>query len=627
MKVLVIEDDLLASQALITILSAHHYAVETTDNASDGLVLLNSFEYDLLILDVELPEINGIELCQQIRTHEQSPDAIRQIPILLLTGRASYHDRALGLDAGADDYMVKPFNEEELLARVRSVLRRSNSAASPSLNWGSLHLDPSACEVNYDGISLTLTPKEYSLLELFLRNSRRVFSCGNILEHLWTYEDTPGEEAVRTHIKGLRQKLKTVGAPSDFIETVYGIGYRLRPLTPPAENLTSPNPPANAQDLRSKLDNIWTEQKDYVSSQIAVIETVIEATQKRSIATQDSVFQQAIQQAHALAGTLGTFGFAEGSRIAREIETLLTTGLNPLTPKVFKQLQNLTSTLRQTTDLAAPHRQTVKIPVTTADDSDLLIILSQDQSLLDSIETEVRQGSFPVTIIATPQTVITLCNLHHPSIVLIDLECFEIRDAGIRLLESLHLQFPTIFLIVRTTVNTLAERLEIARHGGQLVIQKSSSMTPILEALHQIRNRITSTPTKILIVDEDITPCTDLPLLFKHWGLEVFTLAEPQHFWETLEAIDPDLLVLAIELLDPNGLELCQVVRSDLTWRHLPIVMMTARSDSNLVSQIFKTGANDWIHKPIVKAEVAARILPHLDRVTRQILQHDRASH
>jgi DNA-binding response OmpR family regulator len=181
MKILVIEDDPLAAQALTTILSAHHYAVETTGNASDGAGLLNSFEYDLLILDVELPEINGIELCRQIRTNEQSSESSRTIPILLLTGRASFHDRAMGLDAGADDYMVKPFNEEELLARVRSVLRRSNSSSSsPSLDWGSLHLDPSACEVNYDRILLILTPKEYALLELFLRNSRRVFSCSNI---------------------------------------------------------------------------------------------------------------------------------------------------------------------------------------------------------------------------------------------------------------------------------------------------------------------------------------------------------------------------------------------------------------------------------------------------------------
>jgi DNA-binding response OmpR family regulator len=224
MKVLIVEDDELTAKALITVLSNQNYAIEVATDGQAGWELVQAFSYDLVMLDVILPKLDGISLCQRLR------DSGYQMPILLLTGRDSSHDKVIGLDAGADDYVVKPFDPEELVARVRALLRRGGSTSLPVLEWGNLRLDPTSCEVTYGTRPLQLTPKEFSLLELLLRNTRRVFSCGVILEHLWSYGETPGEEAVRTHIKGLRQKLKTVNAPADLIETVYGIGYRLKPL-------------------------------------------------------------------------------------------------------------------------------------------------------------------------------------------------------------------------------------------------------------------------------------------------------------------------------------------------------------------------------------------------------------
>jgi DNA-binding response OmpR family regulator len=316
MRILVVEDDELTVQALTAILTVHGYAVEVATTGAEGLELLDSFEYDLLILDVQLPNVDGIEICRQVRAlgqniqHERSAHAI---PILMLTGRDSHHDRALGLDAGADDYVVKPFDEEELVARIRALLRRGGSSTTALLEWGKLKLNPSTREVTYQAKPLTLTPKEYGLLELFLRNSRRVFSCSSILDHLWTYEDTPGEEAVRTHIKGLRQKIKAVGAPSDLVETVYGVGYRLRLVKAAAPDTarvaTSPE-----QTVQSKLNTVWQRHKASISQQIAVIEQVI------AHSPDSALHQQASQQAHTLAGSLGIFGFAEGSRLAKEMD-------------------------------------------------------------------------------------------------------------------------------------------------------------------------------------------------------------------------------------------------------------------------------------------------------------------
>jgi DNA-binding response OmpR family regulator len=146
----------------------------------------------------------------------------------MLTAKDTSEDKVMGLDVGADDYVVKPFDLPELSARIRALLRRGNTTLQPVLEWEQLRLDPSNYQVNYADNPLHLTPKEYGLLELFLRNCNIVLSRSLILDHLWSFEDPPSEEAVKVHIKDLRKKLRIVGAPPDFIETVYGLGYRLK---------------------------------------------------------------------------------------------------------------------------------------------------------------------------------------------------------------------------------------------------------------------------------------------------------------------------------------------------------------------------------------------------------------
>ena len=222
MKILVVEDDERISDAITEYLADQHYAVETAYDGEAAWELLDVFTYDLILLDVMLPKIDGITLCQKLRSKGYDT------PILMLTAKDTLNDRIEGLDAGADDYLVKPFELGELSARIRALLRRGNSTLPPVLTWGDLKLDPSTCEVFYEEQLLALSPKEYKLLEFFLRNGRRVFSRAQILEHLWSFEQVPEEATVKAHIRGLRQKLESVGAPHDLIETVYGLGYRLK---------------------------------------------------------------------------------------------------------------------------------------------------------------------------------------------------------------------------------------------------------------------------------------------------------------------------------------------------------------------------------------------------------------
>jgi DNA-binding response OmpR family regulator/HPt (histidine-containing phosphotransfer) domain-containing protein len=337
MKILVVEDDQLMVQALNALLSDQTYTVEVASDGASAWQLLQAYAYDLVMLDLTLPQIDGLTLCRRIR------DAGEQMPILMLTGREEHHDRALGLDAGADDYVTKPFDPEELLARVRALLRRSSETKQTLLSWGELHLDPAACQVTWGERSIAFTPKEYALMELFLRHPKRVFSCGSILDHLWNYEETPGEEAVRTHIKGLRQKLKTAKVTPDPIETVYGIGYRLRvrpqeapaasiaetpaaetPIAelPTAETLSQPDGERQKM-LQDKIKQVWQNYHHQVQGQLDLLEKFLTSVETLGKDFSVDLRQQSIRDAHSLAGSLGTFGLPMGSTIAKKIETLL----------------------------------------------------------------------------------------------------------------------------------------------------------------------------------------------------------------------------------------------------------------------------------------------------------------
>ncbi|NJR50768.1 MAG: response regulator transcription factor [Leptolyngbyaceae cyanobacterium CSU_1_3] len=295
MRILVVEDDPAIAFLIETILEAHKYTIDLASDGQVGLDLSDAYEYDAILLDVTLPKKDGMSVCREIRARGSS------VPILLLTALDSPADRTRGLDAGADDYLGKPFDRNELLARIRALLRRAHASTVPILTWGSLQLDPVSTTVTFDERSIPLTPKEYALVELLLRNSKRVFSCNAILDRLWS-EDSPSEDTIRTHIKGLRHKLKAAGAAADFIETVYGIGYRLKPIEAPG---TAP------------LTEAWEKFKGQVSEQVAILEQLAQKVLDREVLPDWQ--ERGKQIAHSLTGSLGTFGFSLSSELARQI--------------------------------------------------------------------------------------------------------------------------------------------------------------------------------------------------------------------------------------------------------------------------------------------------------------------
>ncbi len=222
MRILIVEDDPLLSAQFAKALTQKKYLVDTADKGSIAWQMIQMVEYDLVIVDVMLPELNGHELCRQLRDRKIT------VPVLMITAFGDREDSVTGLDAGADDYLLKPISVSELYARVRALLRRGQLQYLESvLMVGDLCINPHTFQVTYLGEPFRLKPKEFAILELFLRNPNRLFSRTAMLEQLWSYgRDIPDELTVKSHIRSLRQRLRSIGM-ADLIETVYGMGYRM----------------------------------------------------------------------------------------------------------------------------------------------------------------------------------------------------------------------------------------------------------------------------------------------------------------------------------------------------------------------------------------------------------------
>ncbi|MFB2771839.1 response regulator transcription factor [Pelatocladus sp. BLCC-F211] len=221
MRILIVEDDDRIARPLAEYLKRQHHIVDITGDGIEGWEWSQSGMYELILLDLMLPKLDGVALCKRLR------GASYKTLILILTARDTTDDKIIGLDAGADDYLVKPFDIKELAARIRALARRSQEIRPPILIHGDLQLDPATQQVTYAGNILSLTPKEYMIIEYFLRNPNQVITRSAILDKLWEFDKSCGEGSVKTHITNLRNKLRVAGSSEDYIENIYGIGYRL----------------------------------------------------------------------------------------------------------------------------------------------------------------------------------------------------------------------------------------------------------------------------------------------------------------------------------------------------------------------------------------------------------------
>jgi DNA-binding response OmpR family regulator len=219
-KILLAEDDTQLAALVEDWLKSEHHVVDHVETGTDAVDLLNASRFDLLILDWNIPGVSGVEVCNEYRNQGGTS------PVLMLTGRDKIEDKEEGLDAGADDYLTKPFHLRELSARIRALLRRPPDMASNVIEHGRLVLDLSACRLLKDGQPIELFPKELALLEFLMRHPNKVFSIEALQERVWSADSEASPETIRVHIARLRSKIEKEGE-KQLLRTVHRQGYML----------------------------------------------------------------------------------------------------------------------------------------------------------------------------------------------------------------------------------------------------------------------------------------------------------------------------------------------------------------------------------------------------------------
>ncbi len=616
MRILLVDDDRTLVELLTKTLSQQSYAIDVATDGEQGWIYGSTYTYDLMILDWFLPELDGIELCRRFRAHNYDT------PIILLTSRGGSQNKIRGLDAGADDYICKPFDVEELAARIRALLRRLNCDFLPVLRWGDLELNPCSSEVVYQGQSLLLTAKEYRLLELFLRHSQEVLSVEDIIDNLWSSTEYPAVATVRSHLRHLRQKLKQAGFPDDLITTVRGQGYCLKALSRDSNNggddLPNATRPSNQPDKRlqhiTALTSIWEKYQSQREQQLVTLSQAIDSLTIGNLEISDRL--SAIVIAHSLAGNLGQFGLERASELAREIEQLL----QRYDAHNSIQLIHLSNKLELLKQSITKHNIAEQISQQIAGNSPLLLIAGEDCYLTEQLRTEATDRGLRTKVISTPEQVKDWLEAKQkdgqqlPDAVLLEVPFTEDNTTQeyLILIAEFKLLTPSIPVIVVADRDRFEDRLLVARHGGKFFLTQPINPQQIMTVCQKAA-RYSSMGKKVMIVDDDIELLQVLPTLLKPWGFKVTTLDDPRQFWDVLQAVVPDLLVLDIEMPYLSGIELCKVLRTHPYWHQLPVLFLSVYQDEAISNQVFASGGNDFVNKPVLARQLAHRILNHLN--------------
>ncbi|MGI0488118.1 response regulator [Pantanalinema rosaneae CENA516] len=612
MKILLVEDDDVLVKLLTKSLTDHHYIVDAVKDGETGWSYGSTFEYDLIVLDVILPQGDGISLCQRFRA------AGYTTPILLLTAQDTSTTKVQGLDAGADDYVVKPFDLAELIARVRALLRRGSAQPFPLLQWGDLCLNPSTSQITYADRPLSLTTKEYELLELLLRESQQVLSTEEILDRLWSAAEFPAEATVRSHIRRIRRKLVAAGAPPDLISTIHGRGYYLKaPESTVAESaLTIPQPtdnnsytpPADAQhQYLAFLQQTWTTTRPKCLQQIIELQQTIQVL---SVDRWTAKLQQQVQQStHKLAGTLGIFGLTQAMQLCRHLEHHLALQIPLPPPEAFKLIPLVTK-------LQQEIEQTTTLSLSSPLDQPTLRMLMVD------LEADLAQSLTPIAAEYGMQTEITTSEeremagwqssqVMSPDVILLRITS---NRSITTVMSGLATHYPDVPIVVLCDRRELSDRLAAVRQGSPLFLDILMSPQQVIVHIKQFLHQ-TARSAKVILVDDDQTWLSTLSALLKPWDFEITALAEPQQFWTVLQTVTPDVIVMDALMPQITGFELCQLVRSDPDWQRLPILFLSALTDDHSQKRAFTAGADDYLCKPIAGVDLAHRILQRLQRV------------
>ena len=369
---------------------------------------------------------------------------------------------------------------------------------------------------------------------------------------------------------------------------------------------------AGAPTVRSPDDAlraIWQEHRAGALERVGLIERAVSALTAGELDEQLRV--DACRTAHSLIGSVGTFGFIRASEAARALELALADPVPARAPAMSTLIATLHRELQG--DVPAPHGLQRTAPV---DDQLQVLIVDDDLKLCERIAAEAGTRAMRCEIATSPSQARALRAERPPSIVLLDLTFPPdgMTDAY-TLLSELSAATPPIPVLVLTGTGAFTDRVEAARRGSRAFLPKSLLPAEVLDAVEQFLARDRLAATRVLVVDDDPAMLDAVSALLRGHDLEVSTLADPLRFWETLERVAPELLILDVDMPVINGPELCRTVRNDPRWSGLAVMFATAHTDAATIEEVFDSGADDYIPKPIVGPELVNRVANRLERV------------
>ncbi|MEL6856238.1 MAG: response regulator, partial [Cyanobacteria bacterium J06607_13] len=485
---------------------------------------------------------------------------------------------------------------------------------------------------------LNLTPKEFALLELFLRNPSQVFSRRAILDSLWSLSDAPGEETVTSHMKGLRRKLSKGGAPADFIDTVYGVGYRLKP-TLTSIDAESPPLPLSADDMdrhrkiktKAALATLWNSVKRHQLARLDQLKQTL-AHLRAGQLTED-MRSAGYRAAHGLTGILGIFGLTEGSQTACKIQTLLSDPL--LAGSNYAQLADQLATLTESLDHTLSQSTQLSETLLAVPHTPLLVIVDPQLGLMSELARRLQKKGLTVKKISNPTGLQTLLQALNPTgdsqssdrtqnqqptsqgavpeVVLLDAALPTLLPSQVADLAGILHQVPSLMAIVCSADGSLPSRVTALQLGNYPFLH-NPDIGEIVNGIVQLRQSPQTPALKLLVVDDDPEILAVLRTRLEPQGFQIATLNQPVAFWQTLQAVSPDLILLDISMPDFSGIELCKAVRQAPSWSHVPIVFFTSDADAQMQKRAFRAGADDLVEKSLPSSELLIHLYKQMKR-------------
>lgn len=629
MKILLAEDDERLGKLIYDYLIPESEIVDVVNTGFEIGEKLTKESYDLLILDVMLPKKNGIDICRDLRRGGIN------IAILFITALNNKNDKIKAFESGADDYLIKPFDFEELLMRVKALLRRDNqvNVKSAPLKWYDLTMITEEKKVFYCDNSVHLTPREFKILQIFLTTPNKVFSSESIIDKLWDIETIPTDSTLRTHIKSLRKKLEEKGAEKDFIETLYGMGYRLKQIKEKLINETKNNLPLNAEKINQKqkvskenelkhlIEKMWLDNQKSIAEDCQKLSNYINGKNK------ELEIDQAIRIAHNFVGFLGSLGFDTASKISKEIENLLKNNRDNLENQeikstILKLLNDLETNLFPLGEIATSGNQKNPTKHLFSQGNIEILVIDEDIKLSNNLILFMDNPQVNFNFVYTIESGLKYLKEKEYNLVILETEWEKSSSSQlIKILDYLKTKEDKTKTIIYSKNDSLENRLYCSKYPISAFLNKNNSLEilwqntkTILSNNHHISE--TNYLYNILIIDDDVrfTEILKQKLIEHKLPINIQTISDSETFLEEIIKIKPELIILDLQMPKLNGLDICKIIKKDPFLQSIPIIFLTGNLEPDIINQFVEAGADDFISKSKIDLELYPRIMTHLKR-------------